>query len=750
VDECLCSAGYAHADALEPSCALCATETNHNQDGFWKAEIGNEACAQCDQCRVDSDSQFLLEACSTAQNAVCDACDNCLRDDVFAGLFIQHICEDRIDTVCANCTRCELLDWHYEKTACTENSDTDCQAVVRDADACQVGQYRGNHGAQYQSKCLPCSLRIDNSAPYRFSSTGQIYDDALSCDVQCLGLSVRRNISDYSAGCQTCETGNVLLKLITVVADDGDHHKQLGTPVTCSFTCRPGYVRVDDDCMLASVTSATYALALEVVQFEKTSDGFRFDVHHSNHSRFVVVVGPTAPVDCSVLECCWRGLWRVSTLHQMGLRGGENCSAGETTAALAAEWLTPSALRFEVREADLGAVANCSEAVGGRECALAVSVVDVVHRRVKSQTVRLRVLRSDTHVVHVRGHHTYVPLSMFAVDVQPFVARGATMVFLVVTRVQAAVNVTINMRVREMQAVSLTEEEDARCGRFGRGRMEHLDGSVELVAGETRVLHNYWIGAPGALHALYALEQFSDASPDVMDVAAVRNTTGQLPACQAAPPDKLVVQGTVSAAVGLGAAVVASMAPLAYNSTSTASTVSPLSSPGELGHLLSLWAVAVDDAVRSVQLQGLLAVYVRGEAARGLERQRATQLVKGKLDFTRTFRRWCNARPNECVYEYLRPWNLAGNVLELHCPDTGPDAGAAAWIRQSFGAVHDAGHVAALCQLQRRESRVSLLVLVHSMRFMLRATGGWGRDVVFGGQQSESVFWPLVGFVTGD
>lgn len=749
VDQCLCIAGY--EPAANTSCTQCGGETDHQQNGLWKSDTGNVPCQPCKQCWVNQSSQFLYQACSATRNAVCDACDDCLRDDAFAGIFTQHQCLDRIDAVCANCTVCG--DEFFEQAACTENADTDCQPIITDAN-CLVGQYRGNHSARRQSSCLPCRLG-EPSAHYMFSSTGRIYNDERSCDVQCLGLSVRRDIRDYSAGCKTCETGNVLLKHITVARDDSDNQ------VNCSFTCRAGYVRTADDCVLASVVGGRHALALEVVQFHKTSDGFRYDVHHSNHSRFVVVVGPTAPAGCTIRECCWGGLWRVSTLHQMGLVGGENCSAGGrsvTPAELPSERLSPSTLRFEVREEDLGAVANCSEALGVRECALEVSVVDVVHRRVKSQTVRLQLQRSKAHVVHVRGNHTYVPLSMFAVEVQPFVAREATMVFLIVTRVRSIVNMTISLRVREMDAVSLTDDEESRCARFG-GVIGYIDGpaapdgSVALVAGETRVLRSYWVGSPGTLHALYTLEQFSDATPDIMDVAAVRNTTGQIPACQAAPSDEVVVMGTVSAAVGLGTAAVASMAPLVYDSTSTAETVDPLSSPGELGHLLSLWAVAVDDAVRTVTLRGLLAVYVRGNAALDfqnalIQRQSATQLVNGQMDFTRAFRQWCNLRPHECVYEYLRPWNLADNVYELHCPDAGPDASAAAWIRESFGAVHDAGHVAALCQLQQRESRASLLVLVHSMRFMLRATGGWGRDVVFGGQQSESIFWPLVGFET--
>jgi hypothetical protein len=669
---------------------------------------------------------------------------------VFSGLFVQHQCEDRQNAVCANCTRCEELTSYFELTVCTENKDADCRLVDWDSE-CPDGQYRGNHSAQRQSQCLPCRLNGLHSAPFRFSSAGQQYNDASSCDVQCLGLSVLRSTNDHSEGCQSCETGNVLLKHISVTEDDA------GNQVNCAFTCRPGYVRAEDDCVLASVLGESHALALEVVAFARTSDGFRFDVHHSNHSRFVVVVGPTAPVNCSVLECCWGGLWRVSTLHQMGLREAETCSAGGSGATPAAEPLSPSALRFEVHETDLGAVAQCSETVGGRECALEISVIDVVHRRVKTQTARLQVLRSDTHVVHVRGEHRYVPLSQFTVDVLPFVAREAAMVFLVVTRVQAAVNVTMSLRVREMTATALTEDEQAQCARFGGGLEESLQGPVELVAGETRKLHSYWVGSPGVLHALYALEQLSSSFSDVMDVAAVRNTTGQQPACQAAPPDRLAVMGTVSAAVGLGAAVVTAMQPLIYDSTSTASTDTALSSPGELGHMLSLWAVASDDAVSKVSLRGLLAVYLRDDAAVYLNRvptwrKDVMQVVRGRLDFTSAFRAWCNRFANECVYEYLRPGDLAGNVLELQCPATGPDVGAAAWIRQSFGAVHDAGHVAALCQLQKRESRASLLVLVHSMRFMLRATGGWGRDVAFwksGVRPSTSTFWPLVEFETG-
>jgi hypothetical protein len=291
---------------------------------------------------------------------------------------------------------------------------------------------------------------------------------------------------------------------------------------------------------------------------------------------------------------------------------------------------------------------------------------------------------------------------------------------------------------------------------LGDALRDALDDALRdapLQANEQRQFQSFWLGRGTLVHALYALSGLAGREADVMDVAAVRETQGQQPVCQPAPPGELAPMGSVRAGVGLGAGVVAGLAALAPNGS-----VAALGSPGELGHLLTLFAATTDAAVRSVALEGLLAVYVRGEAARGLASRQgaATEVVRGRLGFTREFRRWCNAAPTECVYEYVMPWHLRGSVHELRCAG-GEDPAAQAWLRQSFGAVHDGGHIRALCRLQEPTLR-SLAVLVHGMRFMLRATGGWGRDVVFDPRdpqhprdpppEARSLFWPLVAFRT--
>lgn len=110
-----------------------------------------------------------------------------------------------------------------------------------------------------------------------------------------------------------------------------------------------------------------------------------------------------------------------------------------------------------------------------------------------------------------------------------------------------------------------------------------------------------------------------------MDVAAVRNSDGQHQACQTMEEEHFIHMGTISAAVGLGDQAVDNMTLISYNST--------ISSPGELGHLPTLFPEPFDTVVHTVSMRGLFVVYLRGQAASQLSqvRQTVTRSARGRL-----------------------------------------------------------------------------------------------------------------------
>ena len=223
---------------------------------------------------------------------------------------------------------------------------------------------------------------------------GQTYNDAYSCEIECLGASKRVDINNASLGCESCEEGNVLLRTFS---SDG---------ITCSFECRPGYVfdATLGDCVVSRFV-VEHALELQLVNYVRygssNGDGWRFSIYHSNHSRFAVVVGGAEPSNCpTVRACCWSGQFRVSTLRQLGTTYNETCS---NAASLDSQQTGPRSLQFDVPDARLAEVASCELVMLGSEQvkqSLVVSIVDTVRYNTLSDAHHHNKAR---HGLHPRG-----------------------------------------------------------------------------------------------------------------------------------------------------------------------------------------------------------------------------------------------------------------------------------------------------------------------------------------------------------
>ena len=314
LQQCKCQAGFepVHTGTapLTHTCQSCRLQTDSLQNGTYKHEVGNSECQPCTQCWASTDYVYQRRVCSATQDALCDACDNCERDQstVFTH-YTRTQCTDIVNAQCEPCVPCNLSS-HWENKPCAPHyiGNTQCTAINRTLH-CDVGKYKGGHTPASQSLCLPCNqsraqfarMAQGSQLLHTFTTHGTRYDDAFSCRVQCLGLSVLRDASDHSLGCRSCETGNVLRKNISIGLDSEGNH------IDCLFTCRAGYTRNGTDCIVRPDSAAagwSQPLFLEITALQKSELGFHFTVHHSSQALFIVVAGPRAPQGCSYKKCC--------------------------------------------------------------------------------------------------------------------------------------------------------------------------------------------------------------------------------------------------------------------------------------------------------------------------------------------------------------------------------------------------------------------------------------------------------------
>jgi len=157
------------------------------------------------------------------------------------------------------------------------------------------------------------------------TSHGREYNNPFSCQIVYLSNSRLRDAERPWMGCASCETSNVLFKVF-----HADGH--LGT--TCEFTCRAGFDRVrmpngSDDCYLPGLQAGApraFSHRVSVNNVSRANGHSQLRLSHSSQGFFTVVLGNEAQRGCrhavrgaGPSACCLDGIWRVSTLAQMGV-----------------------------------------------------------------------------------------------------------------------------------------------------------------------------------------------------------------------------------------------------------------------------------------------------------------------------------------------------------------------------------------------------------------------------------------------
>ena len=728
--DCKCSKGFgATYNASSLTCTPCA-------EGTFKHVVDNTACQACTVCSVATHSVYEYEACRATANAVCSPCTTCT--DGFQ--YILEACQDKVQAVCANCTVCDYPTF-YTKTPCRLPSpqfNTECEAINYDVTTCAVGSYRGQHTTEGNSFCASCLYRDTPYLGYTLhepTTHGQIYNDAYSCSIRCLGHSKMRNSSNQWLGCVSCETGNVLLKEFQDDVDD----------LVCSFTCKQGYERVvledgSEDCFLSALpdtTSNTFTHTVKVTNIERDQTGFTINVLHSNHSRFLVVVGPTTPSDCRRIRgCCYDGQWRVSTMSQAGFPSSVTDDGCSKSPLLNASLLTANTLQFSVPDSLLSSVGNCSSSPSATICDMTVSIIDTLLWGVASERISIRTERAVHYAVV--GEQEYIPLDLFHVNVfLGYVLPSGESVYIIQTRVETQLNkLGVKLRVLGMNQLSESEvNTDAltTCIRsqFQSGVVVNENSAFNVSAGSEFTSISFWRGSSSLVQAYYTLNMDIEGiggQVNDMDVVAMREMTGFLPLCTYPEVHSNFDLVRVNAFSGLGAASVYAMN---WVSNPTQSV------HGELGTLSTFVVQSLNDMPVSISVKNALAVYIRtNEAHQTLQAHihNATSLQFGNLDFTYDFRRLCRAQGIDCAYEYLRPPPYShATIHALHNCSQGQRQASDAWLKTYFGVPHDDGHIEAICsRMLEHPEREFTAFLINTMSHVNRNVWGIWQDTSVG------------------
>lgn len=674
-----------HSDTISHGCQAC-------QNGHYKDETGNTKCKNCSTC--ESIISYENTACLPASNRQCESCTTC-------GLpnFQENICTIQTDTTCKACTACNF-DSHIETHPCNHNTqDTQCVAINFDH-KCNTGSVAGNHSRHLQPTCLACHV-YPSADPantwYNFESEGAVYNDVHSCDIECLGLSELQNSSDHSLGCATCETGNALLRNIPGPG--------------CAFTCRPGYAlnAGSDDCelpVLRQVKKNTLP-NMTISNWYYGNDGHYVTIAHTDTNRFIVLVGAREISVCEPHTCCYAGLVRVSTKHQMGItqRTAENCSRAYD---LRPQKLSDTKIQFHIKQAELPTVGECTPDATGMVCKVVVTLLDVTFWRPISQTVRIHI--NTTASVLAFGVETkYLPLAAIRATVI-LVSRNSTsqlwQIAMYMPTDAEEWNVTMNV-----QGMTFYAGPVAMCGSYPGGAV--LKSRDYTVANATHTTFiSRWRSAPdrNSVSVLLHMHRGNAA----MNVAVLRNMSGAVAQCQKQLPELQLATGEVRGVFGLGSAAVGRLRLL------SGGRALPETGYGNAHRLATFVAEGTTVADVSISLERLLVVYL---AVNMSMPSNVTVTRYGQRSFGYGFREWCRTHTG-CEYEYIAQYTQRHSLLRVEC--TNPEA-ARRWIASSVGAHFDAGHVSAVCaQLDARRDRHAVAYLAVTGHVLSRATWGAG------------------------
>ena len=707
--DCQCKVGFANASWPSLTCEQCVDGSTY------KDYAGPGQCEACTVCTAAAPSfQYQKEACVYTANALCDACETCTNWST-GEYYVSQACTDMTNAVCSECSVCDYnVQWRQH--ACVPTDNTVCQLINFDP-ACPengaAGFYRGQHTQTSNSLCAPCQyqdIKYMDHTLHTAKSHALVYNDPFSCRVQCLGHSKLRDVNNHSAGCISCETGNVLLKDFTVIDNNN------GDQENCSFTCKGDYERITrtdgtEDCVTPPLKASTVNSFLHTVQItniERDATGTLFTVLHTNHSRFLVVVGNQEPTSCKTVRgCCYANHWRVSLLRQAGFPISAISDSCSQEPHLISNYVDPATLTFSLPDAKLPEVASCTIDNTTQKCSLTVTLIDTLQWGVTSETLVMHSTRAGYNIF-LSNKNQYIPLDAFTADVyHAYTLPTGHQVYLIKSRLSGPV-IDATLRVTGMTQVLLGNVRDCARTHF-QSPVTYSDSPIYTPDSE---IATYWLGDSQFVTAFFALNLGPDKD---QDIALVRNMTGILPLCTEDTHTFEFDLGHVASASGLGQNIIYNMNWL-KNATETTS--------GELGTLATFIAQTFSNVATTISLKNLLVAYTTGTSATQaidsyIYSISPTKMTNGTLDFTYDFRHTCRQQHGKCVHEYFTR-NSAYNHLHylMDCSTSSKDA-ARSWIYTEYGITHDHGHVDAICdKIALNPTHNAIAVLAHTQRFL--------------------------------
>ena len=694
--ECQCNPGFTnHTSPDGLICSQCLTGS------AFKTQVGNIPCSTCKECKAIED-QYEYSACVSTANAVCDACETCASAP---GFYIAQACTDKTNAVCGECTECNY-ESHFEATACRPDQNTICE-FIDFTSPCATGFYRGGHTQTSDSFCRLCQYNDTKFLDYTLHAAtddGETYNDAYSCPIACLGNSKLRSLDEPYFGCESCESGNALLKQYAVST----------TSTTCDFTCIEDYILVDDNCVTpplkASTANAGIQHNIAITNYERTAEDNTFTIEHTNHSRFIVVVGATELTDCRGKQCCYANYWRVSQLNQAGFPASatsDACSRSDSH-PLQHTQLSSTSLKFSVSDADLAQVGSCRDVNGTTVCDIYVSQLDTVLSTTVSAKVVLTLERAQQHVFFVKNQQ-YIKLDQF--DAQVFKAYTTATnehVYILKLGVSGPVY-DISLRVQGM--TRMTEIENCGNIKFD-SNAQYLTSNTFTIGPEHTTYVSYWKGGSDQVIAYLSLLM---GPGNDQDIAVSRNMQLAPAVCDVGETNTTFSLASIRSVNGMGKSRMTALFELTDTGDAT---------HGELGELFTFAAQAYDTYPLTFSLQNVLALYSRSDtvdaAIDGLSA--VTNLDHGSLKFTYDLRTACRQHPDACAYQSWHPNLFQDDAVHIlqDCSESSQQA-ARQWLRAEFGVPHDGDHVLSLCQHFAQQPQHSYqAVLVHSTRYLPR------------------------------
>lgn len=712
--DCLCNAGFESDTNSEGDhvCLACIRGSTYKED-----PPGNSPCQPCETC---PENTFVSDSCRTAHAIECQPCTVCDPDGT-PKQYASTSCREGAlsqDTVCSNCATCDYAT-HYQAQDCTATQDTTCNPISTGLQ-CTKGQYAGQHSQTTDAFCDACYVEGNLHDFVTYSgTTDQIftYNDARSCRITCRGFSKLINTTETWRGCETCETGNALLKDF-----DSSLSHYTGLQTECLFTCKDGYALQGDNCLpVQTVTSPTEtpALSLQITNIEPDALGNKFTVVHSKHSRFIIAIGQTAATNCKYNAgqansgtCCFSHMTRISTLANLGLKSGAPEPCGMTSSPLSQQRQDDFTFKFVLPDDALDTIGTCTLSddmqISTKTCEVWFSIVDTIAWRSVSQLLVVTMQRGVS--------FTYINLPMLLLPLQTALAqviRVGTNQYLLVLQLQAAVrdsgaDPVHTVTIRAPQFTFQTKDLMPECQSLSLDgtRLDTTQFSITTSAITSVVALFQTSASVTDFKAYLKLEAGTADGVEVMDVAVIRKIDTLPVVCSAQPTPAILDLGLTYAAVGLGRNAVLSIEMVSPD------TPASMESQGHAGTLLTLVARATANYVTDIQLHHLVVVHLRGDLIDATKSNAYATVwesgtspvyrTKGVLDLTHNFRVWCrdaaqrDAAGSMCQYQYLH-FDPDVATKRVDCSSENGKITARQWLVDNFGVAKDTGHVQTLC-----------------------------------------------------